>query len=1216
VVEGRAPPWNGINVIEQLTATTGDEQENSNEVGMILHSVTIKRSLLYMNGRINNRTCRLLLDSGASSNFVSSEWVKKYKQSTSQLNQHQEVKMANGVLAVAKERLERAALHIGEYHGPVSFIVLDLPQVDAILGIPWLREVNPTINWITSRILTTDGTIIYRGQSATQMLKEKQQKKTSREAMSLHYAAFDQTLNQCGKGTAASADSINKMKALLSSYSDLFPEELPRGLPPQRRLDHRIILYPGTKPIHRKQYRIPIHYIPEFKRQIQQQLAAGRIRPSTSPYSAPVLLVMRNNKLRMCLDLRGLNAATVKDQTSLPNQHELFDVLQGNKWFSKLDLRSGFNQMRISPKDIEKTAFNTPWGHFECTAMPFGLTNAPASFQALMQEVLRERLYEGVVVFVDDFLIYSKTEEEHLEMVEWVFQQLRKHQLYGAIDKCSFMKNEVDILGHTINADGIKTQVSKVEAIQQWPVPVNLKQMRSFLGLANYYRNFVAGFSRIAAPLHALVQKKKQWTWGEVEQKAFNELKLALTNTPTLSLPDPNLPFIITTDASQFAIGAVLSQQKENGLQPVAYMSQKMNSAERNYPTHEQELLAVVRALQDWRYYLLGSPHTTTIYTDHDSLKYLYTQPHLSKRQLRWLEQLQDYKLDITHQSGTKNVVADALSRRSDHETDSASTSPILVTSQTLSATETSVKAVQLNTIGITSVSAESLLDEIRTATAAEQECQAMAADLQQYGLASYMDGLLYKHPGCIYVPNNRELRSKILHEVHTAPTGGHLGVAKTIDRLSRHFYWVDQKHEVQQFIQSCVQCASNKSSNQAPAGLLQPLEVPQKRWEHVSLDFIGPLPLTLQTQYDMIFVVVDKFSKMVHLLPCKSTITAAQTAQLFFREVVRHHGIPSAIISDRDPRFTSKFWKELWKLLGTQLKMSTAYHPQTDGQTERTNRTVEEMLRSFVNANANDWDRHLTAVEIALNSSKQSSTNHTPYQLNYGQDINLPLDIASKSATHSAVPGSVEFIQQWHRDMESARENIKKAQDRQKQQTDKHRREVWYKIGDRVMLNNNDWLKTGRKLLPKYWGPFRVTAVPSAVTVKLELPQSLSRIHDVVHISKVKPYRESELEFPDRQQLNRPPPLIADDNQWEVESVIGKRDRYVSAGRGKRRRKVTEYLVVWKGYPMEEASWTVPQDIHPELITEYERRANNADADDGDSHSVDSVSDNIRARK
>lgn len=1197
-----APPWYN----DRKAKTSGPEQQKkpttASQVGMMLHSLTVNRSLIYMKGSICGKMGRILLDSGASVNCVSSKWARDNKLTLMNLAKTAEVRMADGTTYQGRMQVKDAAIKIGKYQGKATFIELPLPDIDVILGMPWLKQVNPSINWITARVATRDGCILHRGKSGKQARRES----CVNSVMSLNYPAFDKALQECGEASNASPKHVTRMRQLLESFKDIFPEELPVGLPPQRRLDHRIILKPGTAPISRKQYRIPLNYLPEFKRQIDEQLKGGRIRRSNSPYSAPVLLINRNNKIRMCLDLRGLNDATVKDSTSLPNQQELFDVVGGCFWLTRLDLRSGFNQVRIHPEDIEKTAFNTPWGHFECTAMPFGLTNAPATFQALMQEVLQERLYKGVVVFVDDFLIYSKTEEEHLEMVQWVFEQLRKHKLYGAVDKCVFMRNEVDILGHKINAEGITTQTSKIKAIQEWPAPTVVKQLQSFLGLTNYYRNFVAGFSRIAAPLYALVEKKKRWEWSTVEQKAFTDLKDALSSTPTLALPDPNQPYVIHTDASQIAIGAVLSQQKPNGLQPIAFMSHKLNSAERNYPTHEQELLAIVRAAQDWRYYLLGSPHETVVYTDHNSLKHFLTQANLSKRQIRWMELLGDYKLMITYQSGTQNTVADALSRRSDYDgpSEELEESPFApVTQQDGSLVSTGIPTVvnHLALLGISAVSASSLVEEIRTATALDSECQVMVADPPQYGLI-FSNGLLYQHKDCIYVPNNRELRSKILHEVHSAPTGGHLGVAKTQARLCRYFYWQGQRQEVQQFIESCVPCCSNKASTQAPAGLLQPLEIPKRRWDHVSLDFIGPLPETLQSKHDMLLVVVDKLSKMVHLLPCKSSITAVQTAQLFFREIVRHHGVPAAVISDRDPRFTSHFWQELWKLLGSKLRMSTAFHPQSDGQTERMNRTAEEILRSVVNSHATDWDRHITAVEIAINSSQQSSTGLTPYYLNYGQEVNLPLDIATASLQQSQVPGAAEMLQQLNVDIEAARHNIQKAQQKQKEQADKHRRAVTYKIGDRVMLNNQNWLRSGRKLLPKYWGPFKVIAVPSTLTVTLELPNALSRIHNVFHVSKVKLYQDADMEFPGREQLDRPPPVVDEDQQFTIDQVIGKRIVYVRRGRGRRKVKQTEFLVLWVGYPIAEASWVKEEDInHPAAIIEFEERALNGNEDTAD---------------
>ncbi|MGH7240240.1 MAG: hypothetical protein ACREHG_09305, partial [Candidatus Saccharimonadales bacterium] len=338
----------------------------------------------------------------------------------------------------------------------------------------------------------------------------------------------------------------------------------------------------------------------------------------------------------------------------------------------------------------------------------------------------------------------------------------------------------------------------------------------------------------------------------------------------------------------------------------------------------------------------------------------------------------------------------------------------------------------------------------------------------------------------------------------------------------------------------------------------------------------------------------------------------AAQCASLFFREIVRLHGIPASIISDRDPRFTGKFWRELWSLCGSRLRMSTAYHPQTDGQVERMNRTVEEVLRAYVNQMGNDWDQHLTAVELAINSSKQSSTQRSPFYLNYGQEVNLPLDIAIKAAKQAANPAAADVIQQLHHDIEVAKSNIARAQAVQKAQADQHRREVHYSVGDEVMLNNSDWLKTGRKLRPKYWGPFKVIAVPSDLTVTLELPSSMSRMHNTFHVSKVKLYKEAELLFPDRQQLNRPPPVVEDDQgkQYTVETLLGKKVDYIRVrGRGGGRKAVTKYLVKWLGYSMEECTWEPEANIEDEEIAEYEYRvsvAEGSDDDDGEASEMD----------
>ncbi|MGH7240308.1 MAG: pol polyprotein, partial [Candidatus Saccharimonadales bacterium] len=732
------------------------------------------------------RPCRFLIDSGASANFVSKKWCEAQGAGVVALDKGVEVRLADGALSLATQYLENGEIHMGQYKDKISFVLLELTNADAILGLPWLKAIKPFIDWDTHRVMTKEGKTINVGEG----VKQQNRRKTHDQEQWIHYAAFQQALKESEEDSTAGLVYKKKLVALLEQYKDLFPEDLPPGLPPQREFDHHIELKPGTQPIAKKQYRIPQAYLPEWKRQIEQQLAAGKIRESQSPWSSPVCFSeKKNGKLRMCLDFRGPNAVTVPNHTALPLQGQMFDATLGARWFSKLDLRSGFNQVRMHPDSIPVTAFNTPWGHFECTAMPFGLMNAPATFQSLMQHVLRERLYQGVVVFIDDFLIYTKTENEHLEMLEWVFAQLRKHQLYGAIDKCEFMREEVEILGHRLNKDGIKTQPAKIEAIKSWPTPTSVKDVRSFLGLANYYRKFVSGFSRIAGPLHKLVEKKNKWEWGTEQEKSFVALKEALSAAPTLIIPSIDKAFTLTTDASQFAIGAVLSQEKDGVQQPIAFLSHRMSSAERNYPTHEQELLAIVQSLKEWRYYLLGAKKPIVVHTDHRSLQYLSTQPELSKRQQRWMETLHEYRLSVKYKPGSHNVVADALSRRADHEASRVAwvpkstqkpsqsagsrvrpessvqtpvaasvtavsvvtaeaqvvpTSSSAVTAGTTSAAVAAVAAVAarspvhlVNSLQLCEVSmvvADSLVSEIRSLTAADPDCRLMISDPESYG--------------------------------------------------------------------------------------------------------------------------------------------------------------------------------------------------------------------------------------------------------------------------------------------------------------------------------------------------------------------------------------------------------------------------------------------------------------------------------------------------
>ena len=454
----------------------------------------------------------------------------------------------------------------------------------------------------------------------------------------------------------------------MSEFTDVFPTELPSHLPPRRDVDHRIELTQNSPPTLRSVYRMSPAELDELKKQLDELVAAEFIQPSKSPFGAPVLFVKKKDgSMRMCVDYRDLNRITVKNKYPLPRVDELFDRLQGAKYFSKIDLRSGYHQVRIYDEDIHKTAFRTRYGHYEFLVLPFGLTNAPATFMHLMQSIFGPHLDHFVIVFLDDILIFSKSLEEHRQHVRTVLQILRKNKLYAKASKCEFFKKSLSFLGHVVGENGISMVMDKVKAIKEWPIPSSVTGVRSFLGLAGYYRRFVKEFSRIAMPLTDLLRTDIKFHWNESQQKAFHLLKDSISSAPVLTIPDVSLPYVVTTDASGFAVGATLSQDQGNGLQPIAFISHKMNEHERNYPVHEQELLAVVIALKEWRHYLHGRPFR--IITDHQSLRYLSTQPHLSPRQIRWSEFLQQFDFEIEYKPGKLNVAADALSRREDLHT-------------------------------------------------------------------------------------------------------------------------------------------------------------------------------------------------------------------------------------------------------------------------------------------------------------------------------------------------------------------------------------------------------------------------------------------------------------------------------------------------------------------------------------------------------------------
>ncbi|GJS19647.1 reverse transcriptase domain-containing protein [Tanacetum coccineum] len=664
---------------------------------------------------------------------------------------------------------------------------------------------------------------------------------------------------------------------------------------------------------------------------------------------------------------------------------------KGSQFFSKIDLRSGYHQLRVHEDDIPKTAFRTRYGHFEFTVMPFGLTNAPAVFMDLMNRVCRPYLDKFVIVFIDDILIYSKTQEEHVEHLRLVLGLLKKEKLYAKFSKCEFWLREVQFLGHVINGNGIHVDPSKIEVVKNWKAPRTLTEVRSFLGLAGYYRRFIENFSKIAKSLTILTQK---------------------------SLPDGPKEFVVYCNASGIGLGYVLMQRGK----VITYASRKLKIHETNYTTNDLE---VVFAFKIWRHYLYGTK--SVIYTDHKSLQHIFSQKELNMRQHRWIEFFSDDDYKILYHPGKANVVADALSRKE------------------------RVKPKRVRAMNMTLQS--SIKDMI---LAAQKEAVDESAGLQKgfdEMIEKINDGILY-YLDRIWVPLKGNVRTLIMDEAHKLKYSVHPGADKMYYDLRDRYWWTGMKKDIAKYVSKCLTCLKVKAEHQRPSGLLQQPEIPVWKWEGIAMDFLTKLPRT-NSGHDTVWVVVDRLTKSAHFLPMHEDYKMDRLARLYLNKIVSRHGVLISIISDRDSRFTSRFWQSMQEALGTRLDISTAYHPQTDGQSERT-----IMLRACVLDFRGSWDVHLPLVEFSYNNSYHSSVRCAPFEALYGRKC--------RSLILWAEVGEGQLIR--HELVQKTIENISQIKDRLKAARD---RQKIYVVGP--------------------------------VAYMLDFPDELNGVHDTFHVSNIK---------------------------------------------------------------------------------------------------------------
>ncbi|GJZ02786.1 putative reverse transcriptase domain-containing protein [Tanacetum coccineum] len=729
---------------------------------------------------------------------------------------------------------------------------------------------------------------------------------------------------------------ISCVKAQKYMEKEVFPEDLP-GLPPVRQVEFRIDLVPGAAPVARAPYRLARSEMEELVTQLQELFDKGFIRPSSLPWGAPVLLVKKKDgSFWMCIDYHELNKLTVKNRYPLLRIDDLFDQLQGSSVYSKIDLRSGYHQLRVRDEDIPKTAFRTHYGHYEFQVMPFGLTNAPTVFMDLMNR-----------------------------------------------------------------ADFGVAQGGKI-----------IRQVLEVRLLA------IEGFSKIVRPMTKLTQKNIKFDWSEKAETAFQTLKQKLCSAPILVLPEGSENFVVYCDASHKGLGAVLMQSEK----VIAYASRQLKVHKKNYTTHDLELGVVVLALKMWRHYLYGTK--CVVFTDHKSLQHILDQKELNMRQRRWLELLSDYDCELHYHPGKANVVADVLSQKNRPK-------PLRV------------KALVL-TIGL-NLPVQILNAQVE----ARKEENYRAEDLcgMIKNLESRADGTL-----CLrnrsWIPCFGNLRALIMHESHKLKYSIHPGSDKMYQDLKKLYWWPNMKAEIAMYVGKCMTCAKIKAEYQKPSGLLVQPVIPVWKWENITMDF--------------------------------ETDTMEKLTRQYLKEVVSRHGVPMSIISDRDSKFTSHFWQSLNDALGTQLDMSTAYHPQTDGQSERTIQTLEDMLRACVMDFGKTWDKHLPLIEFSYNNSYHTSIKVAPFEALYGHKCRSPICWAEA------------------------------PRDRQRSYANKRRKPLEYQVGDMVMLKVSPWkgvIRFGKrgKLNPRYIGPFKIIAKVGTVAYRLELPEKLSQVHSTFHVSNLK---------------------------------------------------------------------------------------------------------------
>ena len=902
------------------------------------------------------------------------------------------------------------------------------------------------------------------------------------------------------EGTELSADEKQKVSELLASNKEVFKnyEE------PTPFAEHCINLT-CEQPISTPPYRLSPQRRSILEKEIEQMIDDNIIEECDSPFAAPVVMVpKRTGGYRVCVDFRKLNSVTVPDRYPLPRIDDVLHAAQQCFFMSTMDLKSGFWQVPVREGDKDKTAFVTPFGLYRFLRMPFGLRNSPATFQRLIDRFKAGLPDVCILAYMDDLIVLSGTFAQHLNDLQLVFDRLKVFRLSANRQKCVFACSQIKFLGHIIANGGISPDPEKISAITCMAPPVDVKQLMSFLQTCSWFRRFIPGFSGVAEPLTRLTRKKAQWVWDAAQVEAFEKLKQLLTTAPLLRQADPTLPYVLKTDASAYAIGACLLQGEDADERPVEYASRLLTAPERNYTTTEREALAIVFGVQKFRGYLEGA--RVVVASDHQPLKWLMTLKSPSGRLARWALLLQSFDLQVNYIPGKSNVVADTLSRPPLND-DDVNVCPVEVNLPRVSASE---------------LRTEQLKDEVIEKIVMDIEGN-NEEELKRWLDRGYImtGGLLYRYnpdsESCepqLVVPKQKV--GEVLAECHDSALAGHPGVERTIDRVTRRYFWSTLRKDVRHHVQSCVECQRYKASNMKPAGLLQ-TPVMAQRFESLAMDLYGPLPKTPDGKR-WVFAVEDTATRWLELFPLEKA-TAEACAKCLVDEVILRYGTPRKVISDNGTQFVGEVMQQVAYCLGFTQVLTPLYYPAANPE-ERRNRELTVQLSILVEREHDMWSAALPTVRFAMNNAVHAAVGKTPAYLSFGREMRTPLevhhDLRSVVENENFVAEITPHLKRMADTLKDARERSEGQQDRAKKYADQHRRlSPAYEVGDRVLVDVHTLSRASSsytsKFAPRRDGPYIIIEKKSPVSYVIAAEDAPHQPLGKYHVSALRPFISRE---------------------------------------------------------------------------------------------------------